>query len=119
MDNKTIFDLSDFLNSNIPDTLYHYTNLQGFQGIIENSNIWMSNLFYLNDKNEYTLGINILREELNKYKEGFSVLRATKYYIEALESAINYIESNNSIFIFSLTFNLLVNYKSRQILVFF
>ncbi|MFZ4861007.1 DUF2971 domain-containing protein [Sphingobacterium sp. Mn56C] len=105
MSKKEILDLSDFLNSNIPENLYHYTTIQGFQGIIDNSEIWMSSLFYLNDKSEYKLGVELLKKHLNIYKNGFSVLKATKYFVEALESAIQYIESNKSIFILSLTAN--------------
>ncbi|MCA5005796.1 DUF2971 domain-containing protein [Sphingobacterium bovistauri] len=104
MSKKTL-DLSNYLNSDIPENLYHYTTIQGFQGIIESSEIWMSNLFYLNDKSEYKLGVELLKKHLNIYKNGFSVLKATKYFVEALESAIQYIESNESIFILSLTAN--------------
>ena len=46
-----------------------------------------------------------LKDQLENYKSGFSVLRATKYYVEALEKAIEYIENRNSPFTLSLTSN--------------
>lgn len=105
MSEKELLDLSEFLNSNIPQDLYHYTTIEGFKGIIENNEIWMSNLFYLNDKSEYKFGVELLKKHLESYKNGFSILKATKYYVEALESAIKYIEGKDSIFILSLTAN--------------
>lgn len=31
---------------------YHYTGLEGFLGITESRSFWLTNAYYLNDKNE-------------------------------------------------------------------
>jgi hypothetical protein len=98
-------DLKDFIESDLPENLYHYTNLNGLQGILSNSEIWLSNLYFLNDKSEYELGLKIVVEQLENYKSGFSVLRSTKYFVESLEKAIEFIKEKESPYILSLTSN--------------
>ena len=36
----------------LPDTIYHYTNLNGFMGIVQNKCIWASDWQYMNDPAE-------------------------------------------------------------------
>lgn len=36
-----------------PSILYHYTTLLGLKGIIENGKIWVTNILYLNDSEEF------------------------------------------------------------------
>ncbi len=105
MEKSKIEDLEDYLNVNFPETLYHYTNLNGLQGIIQSSEIWFSNLYFLNDSSEYQLGLNLIIKQLETYKEGFSVLRSTKYFIEALEKAIIFLRDKQPPYILSLTAN--------------
>lgn len=38
--------------SQIPETLYHYTSLQGLLGILESGQLWASHIRYLNDQSE-------------------------------------------------------------------
>lgn len=42
--------------------LYHYTTSEGLIGIIKNRSIWATNIFYLNDSEEFMRGINIARQ---------------------------------------------------------
>jgi hypothetical protein len=35
-----------------PDLIYHYTSAEGLRGIIENSEIWLTNVAFVNDKTE-------------------------------------------------------------------
>jgi len=64
--------------------LYHYTNLQGLLGIIENKNIWASHCEYLNDSSEFqhaidfarTFSSNIFMEDEYLGAFGFSLERA-------------------------------------------
>ena len=105
MDKSPFDDLKDFLDKNIPDNLYHYTELNGLQGILSNSEIWFSNMYFLNDKNEFELGLKFIIEQLESYKSGFSVLKSTKYFIDALEKAIEYIKEKELPYILSLTEN--------------
>lgn len=98
-------ELNEFLEGKLPNKLYHYTNLNGLIGIFDNSEIWLSNMYFLNDKNEFELGLKFVVEQLEAYKSGFSVLKPTKYFIEALEKAIDYIKEKDSPYILSMTTN--------------
>lgn len=98
-------ELNEFLEGKLPNKLYHYTNLNGLIGILENSEIWLSNMYFLNDKNEFELGLRFVVEQLEVYKGGFSVLKPTKYFIEALEKAIDFIKEKDSPYILSMTTN--------------
>jgi hypothetical protein len=98
-------ELNEFLKTELPNELYHYTNLNGFSGIINSSELWLSNLYFLNDKNEFELGLKFVIEQLESYKSGFSVLKPTKYFIEALEKAIDFIKEKDAPYILSMTAN--------------
>lgn len=41
-------------------SLYHYTTLSGFKGIVESNSIWATNSNYLNDKHEIVHGFDLL-----------------------------------------------------------
>jgi hypothetical protein len=45
-----------------PALIYHYTNLEGFVGIVQSRSLWLSDYSYLNDKRELTHGIEAIRE---------------------------------------------------------
>jgi hypothetical protein len=47
-----------------PDFLYHYTSLEGANGIITSRSFWLTKLAYANDSSELNLPLNLLREEL-------------------------------------------------------
>jgi hypothetical protein len=98
-------ELNEFLEGKLPTELFHYTNLNGLIGILDNSEIWLSNMYFLNDKNEFELGLRFVIEQLEAYKDGFSVLRSTKYFIDALEKAIDFIKYKDSPYILSMTTN--------------
>lgn len=46
--------------------LYHYTDQNGFIGIVENKEIWATKIQYLNDDNEYKLAFDLASKYLNK-----------------------------------------------------
>lgn len=52
--------------------LYHYTNQDGFIGILKNQELWATKIQYLNDNNEYSLAFSIaaayLRDRLTHAK---------------------------------------------------
>ena len=56
--------LEDVFNEEPPDTLYHYTNLEGLMGIIQDKAIWATHTQYLNDTKEYTLALGLIRDEI-------------------------------------------------------
>jgi Protein of unknown function (DUF2971) len=44
------------------ETLYHYTDLNGLIGIVQNQTLWATNVHFLNDKNEQKYGIELVKE---------------------------------------------------------
>ena len=48
------------------DFLYHYTTPGGLIGIVENRILWATDVFYLNDSEEFALGIQIACEYVEK-----------------------------------------------------
>jgi hypothetical protein len=48
------------------EVIFHYTNAAGLKGIIENNCLWATNLSYVNDSKELTLGLSIYREVCEK-----------------------------------------------------
>jgi hypothetical protein len=51
------------------DFLYHYTTPDGLIGIVENRTLWATDVFYLNDSEEFALGIQIARDYMKDLKE--------------------------------------------------
>ncbi|BBJ65310.1 DUF2971 domain-containing protein [Enterobacter asburiae] len=44
--------------------LYHYTDLNGLKGIIENGSLWATNLYFLNDSQELLHGMECIRKAI-------------------------------------------------------
>lgn len=44
--------------------IYHYTSQSGLIGIIRNKSIWATDIFYLNDAQEFNYALDLLRDEL-------------------------------------------------------
>lgn len=57
---------SDPLESDVdlPETLYHYTDINGVQGIWESGTIWATNSMFLNDTTELRLGAAMIKTAL-------------------------------------------------------
>lgn len=52
--------------SDAPDKpLYHYTTLKGFLGIVNDGELWATNIFYMNDQTELKRALELLNDELN------------------------------------------------------
>ena len=47
-----------------PGPVYHYTDQRGFLGILADKTIWATDLRYLNDTREYSLGFDRILHEL-------------------------------------------------------
>ncbi len=45
--------IDDWFNKPIPETLWHYTSLQGFLGIVKSKGIFATDVRYLNDREEF------------------------------------------------------------------
>ena len=65
-------------------TVYHYTTLPGFCGIVESQGIWMSSIRYMNDSEEIVHGRKFATEIINamlkkhKYKYFFHILEGVR-----------------------------------------
>lgn len=62
-------DLADYdkFAADPPITLYHYTDLNGFYGIISSKSLRLTNLSYLNDTSELKFGIEKFQKKASKY----------------------------------------------------
>jgi hypothetical protein len=49
-----------------PDTVYHYTSLEGLIGIVESQSVWMTEFGYLNDRREVRHGYDLLLETISQ-----------------------------------------------------
>jgi hypothetical protein len=49
-----------------PDTLHHYTNAAGVQGILCSKSLWASDCRFLNDRSELVYGHNLVKDYLAK-----------------------------------------------------
>ena len=50
----------------IPKILYHYTNIDAFQGIINNKKLWLTNSKFFNDPKEVIYGFNYISRQIRK-----------------------------------------------------
>ncbi len=64
--------LLDEIVSRKPDgPLFHYTNQEGFLGIINNKEIWLSHTQYLNDQKEYIHAIDLVKDVIDYVKHNY------------------------------------------------
>ena len=45
-----------------PETLHHYTNAAGLQGILKSKSLWASDWNFLNDRSELVYSHNLIRD---------------------------------------------------------
>lgn len=60
---------SRFYNSNLPPILYHYTDLNGFMGIINDKCLWATDIYYLNDFSEMAYAFDFISERIKSFME--------------------------------------------------
>ncbi|MUJ30194.1 DUF2971 domain-containing protein [Aliivibrio fischeri] len=112
MNNLTI---SDYLNRDKPEKLWHYTSINVFNSILSAQPIptfWMTEISYLNDHQEYEHGFEIIKSVLDKkiieyeasseVSEFLSLLNATLFFRGHLDRSLD--DANGSgIFVLSFT----------------
>lgn len=54
--------IDELLSRPIPGKLWHYTSIQGFQGIVASKTIWAADLRFLNDREEFIHTRNIAKK---------------------------------------------------------
>lgn len=67
--------LNSYVKEPTDNYIYHYTSLEGLKSIMQNANLWFSDIDYLNDESEvkygYKLVTDYLEENESKYSKDF------------------------------------------------
>src|SRR5665647_72791 len=75
------------------ELIFHYTNLSGLISIVENQCIWATDLYFLNDRNEYKHGTSIINEVIESIKteENKFILHAITEVLKDISSVDRYV----------------------------
>jgi hypothetical protein len=103
-----------FSGTSLPDILYHYTNTQGFFGITESDELWLSHVAYMNDYSELSYGINLIKRVIHSMKEELEKRNIYKWVNFSNESVSSLFESTFQPYIicFSEKGNLLSQWRA-------
>lgn len=70
------------ISESYPDTVYHYTSLEGFLGIVKSRSVWMTDFAYLNDRREVRHGVDLMLDAV-----GDIANNVTQHEVQTLLSA--------------------------------
>ena len=89
-----------------PEEIFHYTDVGGLKGIVENGELWCTDIQYLNDGSEFTHGIELIEKEIKKICRSLDGLEPR--FLEGLLDIItDYTRPENGLstrrFVFSLS----------------
>ena len=90
--------------------IYHYTDYNAFCSIIENKEFWATNIYYMNDKNEYQHGLRLFERCLVRKMQNASEPEG-KIYAEALSHIDDIVSgeifplSSRNVFALSFSYN--------------
>jgi hypothetical protein len=93
---KVMERLQNKIKDRVTGTIYHYTKAEGFKGIIETNEIWMTNARFVNDKTELKASIegsdifNDIRfenAEFNKFKSSSREVNLDDYYLASFSKS--------------------------------
>ncbi|NIJ46653.1 hypothetical protein FHR24_003148 [Wenyingzhuangia heitensis] len=76
---------------NTSEIIYHYTDLNGLVSILENQQLYCTNIKFLNDKKEYNHGIELLL----KIIESIEIKKENKEIFDFIKTNINRIYEND------------------------
>lgn len=79
--------------------IYHYTDLNGLKGIIENNSLWATNLYFLNDSQELLHGMECIKESLPHLADELG-----ERYISLINNAMNNFDLKLSKRIYNISF---------------
>lgn len=80
--------LSEVLNKPIPEKLWHYTSIQGFQGIVTSKEIFATDVRFLNDRTEFIHAREIATQVIAETNEhGTNLFPARDYSQKAVDLA--------------------------------
>jgi hypothetical protein len=78
------------LNSDIPEKLWHYTSIHGFQGIVTSKRIFATEIRFLNDLEEFTHARKLADDVVQETPElGLNQYRDRYFLAKAVNSAFN------------------------------
>jgi hypothetical protein len=80
------------VDTSLPELIYHYTSVEGFFGIVQNRNIWLSDYSYLNDTRELSHGIDLVTKvtaELLSNESRTQAKSLLEHWIKALGEPIH------------------------------
>lgn len=90
------------------ETVYHYTDLNALISIIEKQTLWATNLYFLNDRNEFKHGISLIFEILEQVNN-----KNLEAYIREIQNEIDFIKrSDRYITCFSKNGDLLSQWRA-------
>jgi len=55
----------------LPEHLYHYTSIDGLEGIFTKRAVWASQIHFLNDTQEFEYAVQILKEILSEFRKEY------------------------------------------------
>jgi len=58
-----------------PERLYHYTSIEGVEGILSKRSLWASQIHFLNDTQEFRYSFDILRKLIPEFRDRFQKKR--------------------------------------------
>src|SRR5687767_2332937 len=64
--------------------LYHYTDLAGLQGIIQNHDLWLTHSRYSNDDEEITHGYRMVREVIEEERKADPITDERVQFLDGL-----------------------------------
>jgi len=96
------FDLEWKEKNNIPEILYHYTDARGLLGILENKNIRLTHVNYVNDSSELRHAWEITTELIEKRIKAHDDNAALKIILNFLIDVGNPLEKYCEVFVASL-----------------
>ena len=73
--------------------IYHYTDLNATKSILENSKLWLTDYNFLNDKQEFNHGFNILIECLEEFDDFPD--ECSENFIHRFREAVKFIKQDN------------------------
>lgn len=86
----------------IPNNLYHYTDLNALIGIVSKKELWLTNQYFLNDRDEYKIGIRLIQDVFLEQKKKYLNNKKASIFLNTLDSAIELISRSN---VFTISFS--------------
>lgn len=97
--------LADIVDADIPETLWHYTSLEGFTGIVESKRIWATEIRYLNDESEFNHAVSLLHHAVSNLGPSETLVQVRELFESVLKDAENGVLSKNSQNLFVASFS--------------